>query len=136
MNDTTLLRFARGFALAAGLADFSTGVGLLVLPGFTLGAMGVKTPGAEALVYLQFVGAFVGAVGATYLLALASGRVDRLWAVFRLTTVFRVAAGSFVTWAYFSGQLEWRWLSVPATDLVIAGVQLWLLRREPVAQHG
>lgn len=133
MTDEKLRRFARGFALVAGLADFFTGAGLLVRPAFTLGAMGVATPGAEAMTFLQFVGAFVGAVGASYLVALASGRTDRLWAVFRVTTLFRFAAGTFVAVMVATGRLEWKWLSVTATDAIIAGVQLWLLAREPRA---
>lgn len=133
MTDEKRVRFARGFALVAGLADFFTGVGLLAWPAFTLGAMGVAVPGAEARTFVQFVGAFVGAVGASYLMALASRRVDRLWAVFRFTTLFRVAAGTFVAVMVATGRLEWKWLSVTATDAAIAGVQLWLLTREPRA---
>ena len=133
MTDEKLLRFARGFAWVAGLADFSTGAGLLVLPALTLRAMGVAAPGPEAMTYLQFVGAFVGAVGASYLVALASGRSDRLWAVFRVTTLFRFAAGTFVAAMVATGRLEWKWLSVTVTDVLIAAVQLWLLPREPRA---
>jgi len=131
MNDSSTLRFARLFAFAAGLADFSTGLGLLLLPGLTLRAMGVAAPTGEALVFLQFVGTFVWAVGASYLVALATRRTDRLWAVFRITTLFRFAAGTFVLVMVLTGKLEWRWLSVTVTDAAIAGVQLWLLPREP-----
>jgi hypothetical protein len=131
MNEHTTLRFARYFALGAGLADSATGLGLLGAPALTLRAMGVAAPTGEALVYLQFVGTFVGAVGASYLLALASRRTDRLWAVFRVTTLFRFAAGSFVLVMVATGKLEWPWLSVTVTDATIAGVQLWLLPREP-----
>ena len=135
MNDQQVVRLARGFGLAAGLMDFTTGVGLVAVPALTLHAMGVATPGAEALTFVRFVGAFVGAVGASYLVALASGRLDRLWAVFRVTTLFRVAAGSFVAWAVATGQLEARWLTVTATDIVIAAAQVWFAGREPKA-HG
>lgn len=133
MTEEKLLRFARGFAWAAGLADFFTGAGLLVVPAFTLGAMGVAVPGPEAMTFLQFVGAFVGAVGASYLVAVVSGRADRLWAVFRITTLFRFAAGTFVAVMVATGRLDWKWLSVTVTDGIIAGVQLWLLAREPRA---
>jgi hypothetical protein len=135
MNDLNLRRFARWFALAAGLMDLLTGIGLLALPVLTLRAMGAAAPGAEALVFLRFVGAFVGAVGASYLVALASRRDDRLWAVFRVTILFRLAAGGYVAAAVAGGALPAVWLSVTATDGVIAAVQVWLLRREPRA-HG
>jgi hypothetical protein len=131
MKATGPVRFARGFALLAGLGDFATGLGLLVAPGLTLRAMGVAAPTGDALTFLRFVGAFVGAVGASYLLALASRRDDRLWAVFRVTTLLRLAAGSFVGWAVATGKLEVRWLSVTLTDGAIAAVQVWLLRHEP-----
>lgn len=131
MNNEKLLRFARWFAVAAGGGDFLTGVGLVAAPTLTLGAMGVAVPGAEALVFLRFVGAFVGAVGASYWIALATRQPDRLWAVFRVTLVLRLSAGTFVLGAVATGALVWPWLSVTATDFLIAAVQLWLLGREP-----
>lgn len=131
MNDEKILRFARWFAVAAGGGDFLTGLGLVALPALTLGAMGVAAPGAEALVFLRFIGAFVGAVGASYWVALASRRPDRLWAVFRVTLVLRASAGTFVLGAVATGALAWPWLSVTATDFLIAAVQMWLLGREP-----
>lgn len=133
MNDENRIRFARGFALVAGAADFSTGAGLLFLPALTLRAMGVVAPAGDALTFLQFVGAFVGAVGASYLVGLGSRRLDRLWAVFRVTLLFRLAAGAFVAWAVWRGQLEVRWLSVTLTDVAVGVVQIWLLRHEPPA---
>jgi hypothetical protein len=134
MKAAATTRFARGFAAVAGLGDFATGCGLLLAPDLTLRAMGVAPRTGEALTFLQFVGAFVAAVGASYLLALASRRLDRLWAVFRVTTLFRLAVGSFVAWAVATGRLEPRWLAVTCTDGLIAGTQLWLLsRQEPTA---
>lgn len=124
-------RLVRGFAFAAGLMDFGTGSGLLVAPGFTLRAMQVSVPGPEALTFVQFVGAFVGAVGASYLLALLGRGCGRLWAVFRGTLVFRFAAGSFVAWAVVDGRLDARWLVVTATDFALVLVQLELLARQP-----
>lgn len=133
MNDSAVRLIARGLAGVAGSADFLTGVGLLAAPTLVLRAMSVAAPGAEALVFLRFVGAFVGAVGASYLLALATGRDDRLWAVFRVTLVFRLAAGGYVGVAVSGGSLAPAWLSVTVTDLLIAAGQVWLLRREPRA---
>ncbi len=133
MTESTRIRFARAFALAAGLADFATGVGLVALPDVTLGLMRVGPVGSEAQVFLRFVGVFVGCVGASYLAALAARRLDRLWAVFRITTLFRLAAGAFVAAMVAAGRLDWPWLSVTATDWTIAAVQLWLLAREPRA---
>lgn len=131
MNRLRILRFARVFAVLAGGGDLLTGIGLVLLPALTLAAMGVRVPGAEALVFVRFVGAFVGAVGASYWLALAQGAAERLRAVFRLTILFRLAAGGYVAAAVGTGMLEWPWLSVTATDFIIAAIQGWLLRNFP-----
>lgn len=120
---------AKALAATAGAMDFSTGVGLVALPGLTLACMGVATPGAEALVFLRWVGAFVGAVGASCLLALGRGGAGRLRGVFETTLVFRVAAGGYCGVAVAFGALETRWLAVTATDLALAAAQAWLLRR-------
>lgn len=121
---------AKALAAAAGAMDFSTGVGLVALPGLTLACMGVAAPGAEALVFLRWVGAFVGAVGASYLVALARGGRGRLRGVFETTLLFRAAAGGYCAAAVASGALEPRWLAVTATDLALAAAQGWLLRRK------
>lgn len=135
MTPAGLLRFARIFAALAGGGDLLTGLGLVAAPALTLAAMGVRVPGAEALVFVRFVGAFVGAVGASYWLALMHGSPERLRAVLRLTIPFRVAAGGYVAAAVVAGALEWPWLSVTATDFLIAAAQGWLLRRLPDGQE-
>lgn len=134
MNPTRFLRLARIFAALAGGGDLLTGLGLVAAPALTLAAMGVRVPGAEALVFVSFVGAFVGAVGASYLFALWNGAPERLRAVFRITVLFRLAAGGYVAAAVAAGRLEWPWLSVTATDFFIAAAQVWFLRRFP-ANH-
>ncbi len=133
MNLHRLLRVSRIFAALAGGGDLLTGLGLVAVPALTLAAMGVRVPGAEALVFVRFVGAFVGAVGASYWLALAHGSPERLRAVFRLTILFRLAAGGYVAAAVGTGTLEWPWLSVTTTDFILAGGQAWLLRQFPPA---
>lgn len=133
MKRHRFLRSARIFAALAGGGDLLTGAGLVLLPALTLTAMGVRVPGAEALVFVRFVGAFVGAVGASYWLALGHGSPERLRAVFRLTILFRLAAGGYVAAAVGTGALEWPWLSVTATDFIIAAIQGWLLRHFPEA---
>lgn len=121
---------ARWFALAAGAMDFATGAGLVFMPAFTLGAMGVAAPGAEALVFLGWVGAFVGAVGASYLATLARGDARRLRDLFVLTMLFRAAAGGYCAAAVLRGQLEPRWVVVAATDLALVAGQAWFLTRK------
>lgn len=125
----SLTRVARGLALVAGLLDAATGLGLVFAPVLVLGLMGVSAPGAEALVYLRWVGAFVAAVGASYLIALVAGGGARLRNVLEFTIGFRVAAGLFSAVAIARGWLAPVWVSVPATDFALAVVQGWMLRK-------
>lgn len=119
-------RFALVLAVAAGAMDFSTGLGLVVAPAWTLARMGVVPPTAEALIFVRFVGAFVGAVGATYLWAATAPRT-RLRPLLAFTLWPRGAAGVFTGIAVLTGALEPAWLSVTATDGALVFAQLWLL---------
>ena len=123
------LKLGRGLALVAGAMDAATGAGLVLLPTWTLRCMGVGAPGAEALVFLRWVGAFVGAVGLSYLVALARGGAGRLREVFVTTLLFRAAAGGFCAVAVASGALEARWITVALTDGALVAAHFWLLRR-------
>ncbi|MCU0792793.1 MAG: hypothetical protein MUE42_08095, partial [Opitutaceae bacterium] len=115
-------RLATLLAGVAGAMDAATGLGLVLLPGFTLRMMGVAAPTGDALVFLRWVGAFVGAVGASYLIALIRGGTMRLREVFVFTLVFRVAAGGYAAWAVASGALDWRWITVALTDGALVAV--------------
>jgi len=120
------------FAAIAGAADFCTGSGLVVAPVMTLRLMGVPPPDGD-LVFLRFLGAFVGAVGFSYLRALwrkcRTGNGALLHATFEITTLFRLAAGAVSTWLIVRGWLAPAWTSVPVTDFLLAGGQMWLLRQ-------
>ncbi len=122
-------RLAWWLALGAGGMDFCSGLGLAFAPAQVLPLMGVGVPGAEALIWLRWVGAFVWAVGASYLLALLLGGEVRLRTLLELTIPFRLSAGVFSTVAIASGWLSLGWISVPATDFALVATQVWLLRR-------
>lgn len=128
LNDMTSSRMAFWLALGAGAMDFSTGLGLVAAPAWTLVLMGVPVPGGEALLFVRFVGAFVWAVGASYLWASAAP-ARRLRVVFGATIWFRVAAGAFTGAAVGHGDLAPGWLAVTATDWALVGAQLWLLAK-------
>jgi hypothetical protein len=128
MKPTLLEKTARGLALIAGLLDFSTGLGLVFQPALMLRLMQAGPVGAEAETYLRFTGVFVGLVGFSYLWGLAGGPA-RLRAVLALTAWFRLAVGVFSAWAVATGRLTPAWSSVPATDLLLAAAQAWLLWR-------
>ena len=123
------VRLARLLALIAGLLDLGVGLGLAILPSKVLPLMRVPLPAEQAQVYLRFVGAFVTAVGASYLLALVRGGVAQLRNILEFTIPFRLAAGLFSGVAIACGWLALSWASVPVTDLAFIGIQLWLLTK-------
>jgi hypothetical protein len=122
-------RLAQWFALIAGSMDLLTGVGLVFLPELTLRVMQVAPLDAEALVFFRWVGAFVGSVGASYFWALARGGEARLRTVFEITALCRLFVGLFSAWSVIQGSLSLAWISVPVTDLALAGAQVWLLKK-------
>lgn len=116
-------------ALGAGALDFGTGLGLVTAPGLMLRLMGAGTLAAEPTIYLRWIGAFVAAVGFSYLWALGRRDVALLRHVLELTIFFRLAAGAYSAWAVASGALPLAWVSVPLTDFFLAATQTWLVRR-------
>jgi len=124
----TPTRLARWLLLGAGTMDAATGLGLSLAPAATLALMGVVPPDGDALVFLRWVGAFVGAVGATYLWGWLHAR-RLLRPVLELTMIFRLAAGVFSAVAIARGWLTPAWLSVPVTDLALVGAQVVLLAK-------
>ena len=81
--------------------------------------------------FVRFIGAFVFAVGATYLFGVVGSSAVRLRHLLQFTLFPRAAAGGFVTCALVSGWLAWPWASVAGTDLGLVAVQGWLLAHEP-----
>ena len=115
-------------ALAGGM-DAITGPWLVFAPASALAAMRVDAePDA---IFLSFVGAFVGTVGWSYLWALQRwlrhGDVAFLRAVWRVTILFRLAAGSYCATQIALDNLAVGWISVPLTDFALAAAQTWLL---------
>jgi hypothetical protein len=129
MNANRATHLAVVLAWFAGAADFMTGLGLVLRPALVLQLMGASPVPAETQVFLRFVGAFVGAVGLTYLIAAWRRERAQLKSVLELTIVFRLAAGGFAATAIGLGWLESAWTSVPATDLTLAALQGWLLAK-------
>lgn len=128
MSESGQTVLASRLAVLAGGMDLGTGIGLVCAPHWTLAAMGVPLPGGEAMEFLRFAGVFVGCVGASYFLGLWRGP-QALREVFRLTVLFRAAAGAFVALAVARGVWALPWTMVTLTDWTIAAAQLWILRR-------
>ena len=125
MNSTQL---ARWLALGAGALDGAMGASLVVEPAVTLRTMGISVPGAEALLFVRFVGVLVAAVGASYLWAWWRP-VERLRVVLGATIFFRVATGSYTGVAVLLGSLPRAWGQVALADSALIAAQAWLLAK-------
>lgn len=130
----SLPRGVAGFALTVGLCDAATGLALIAAPVWTLGRMGIAAAPAEP-VFVRWIGAFVLAVGLSYLypfLLRASGSArlgERLATVFEVATLARGLVAVVAGGAIAGGLLERAWLGVPLFDAAVAAVQIVLLRR-------
>jgi hypothetical protein len=124
-----VLPHGRLFCLLAGTCDLATGVLLMLDPRSTLVLLGIADPLAVP-VHLRLVGAFVAAVGLSYLypfLTPQSGR--RLPVVVEVTALVRAVVATFVTAAVATGAMVPGWLWVAAFDGGLAALQLVLLGR-------
>ena len=114
----------RTITLLAGAMDLCTGILLMVNPRFTCRLMGLPT--LSEVGFLPFVGAFVTAVGSSYLWGLWRRQLRSTW---ELTALVRFIIGVFVTISVASGTLATGWLTVAATDLGLALLQSIFLRK-------
>ena len=124
-------RFHRFYQLAAGACDTATGLLLIFFPAFTLRRMGIREI-PEALVFVSFIGAFVFAVGISYLAFSRLPRSARGVAIaetaWLITGLERGCVGLFVAWACVRHSLEWAWITVSVVDLTLATFQIWACR--------
>lgn len=119
------------YAALAGLCDATTGILLVFTPVLALRLMRIEAVPAD-LVHVRFVGAFVGAVGLSYLVPLAFARGVRRNELLRgqmlTTTLIRLSVAAYSGYAVAAGLLERAWISVPLSDLALASIQIALLR--------
>jgi hypothetical protein len=129
-------KFTLIFTLMAGVMDTVSGLMLVFLPTFTLRLMFIPAIYTD-MIFIQFVGAFVLAVGSSYLIGLWSVVRGKLWSelrvVWKITAFVRLVICLFCSFAILSGRLEPSWISVPATDGLMAAFQFWWIasRRFP-----
>lgn len=125
-------QLAATYTAVAGGIDALMGPWLVFAPASALAAMGAEPEFGEDLLFVSFVGAFVGAVGWSYLWALwrwlRRGDTVFLRAVWRVTILLRLAAGSFVVAQLALDNLDLGWFGVPLADFLFAGIQFSLLR--------
>lgn len=132
MEDGTLTvgKFPVWLSLLAGAMDTATGVFLIAAPALTLNLMGLSGETAPTA-YLQFIGAFVFAIGSLYLWGFCLLARKRLleWRVIWIATAWaRFCVGITVGFLILIGRLPVMWISVPLADLGLAMVQVLYLR--------
>jgi hypothetical protein len=120
------------YQLVTGASDTFTGALLIAAPLFTLRRMGLSVPD-NALPFISFIGAFVLAVGLTYLygalLLRREGRLARLETVWLVTAIIRGSVAVFVIAAVLNASLASGWLTIAAFDGVCVVIQALGLRR-------
>lgn len=124
-------RILLAYQLVAGLSDATTGALLIAAPMFTIRMMGLAVP-QDAAPILSFIGAFVLAVGLSYLygaLLVRNCDAPRLEAVWLLTALIRSSVAIFVLAAVVSGTLAPEWLTIAVFDGICALIQARGLRK-------
>ena len=121
------------FCAIAGSGDAATGLLLVSAPALVLRLLGIAHADGESLVFLRFVGVFVGCVGLAYfypwLMRDRLRRAGRVVAAFEITAGFRLAVALFLGVAVAAGALDLPWVTVGVYDAVVGLVQLGLLAR-------
>ena len=133
------MKGARLFCAIAGGGDAATGLLLVAAPALVLRILGIAHPDGS-LVFLRFVGVFVGCVGLSYLYPwlLRDGfrRAGRVAAAFEITAGVRLAVALFLGVAVAAGALELPWATVGVYDAVVGLVQIGLLARGEAGHVG
>ena len=120
------------YLLLAGSCDGVSGVLLVAAPLMALRLMGVTTMPLEP-VYMQWIGAFVFAVGFSHFIPFLSRDPAtfsrRAISILEITAFMRLVIGTFAGISILRGALGAEWISVPLTDLSLAAAQIILLAR-------
>lgn len=115
-----------GFQATAGFCDTLTGILLILLPSFALQLMGVRQPIAEPI-FVSFIGAFVLAVGLSYLLFILPPHnaydLAAVRAAWLITGLVRLCVATFVLAACLARRLDPAWLTVAMVDYCVAAFQ-------------
>lgn len=115
MNKREIIKW---WSVGAGSMDAITGLLLIVAPAMVLRLLGIAQLAAESLIFLNWVGVFVMAVGLSYGIAL-TGRA-RGEAVWMFTGLVRILVAVFLTIRVVTGAMEPAWLLVAASDGLVA----------------
>ena len=118
MNKREIIKW---WSVGAGGMDAVTGLLLIGFPLLILRLLRIAPLSADALIFLNWVGVFVLAVGLSYGLAL-TGRA-RGEAVWMFTGLVRILVAAFLSIRVITGAMEPAWLLVAASDGLVAAGQ-------------
>lgn len=120
------IKFLHLWSIAVGAMDAITGLLLVVSPTLLLRWLQVPPFDLTALVFLSWMGVFIGSVGLSYGLVLRGNREGETVWIF--TGTIRTLVAIFVIMKIIVGELPMPWALVAATDGMVAIGQFVLLR--------
>jgi hypothetical protein len=129
MTSAALTRFARWLLLATGVGDLGAGVTLAIAPLAGLSLAGLTMPEGDATAYLRWVGVFAAAVGAVYLRGGLQANAFRIRETLVVTLIFRMAVGTYATFAVLRGWLAPAWSAVAIANVGLVVLQAGLLAK-------
>ncbi len=119
-------KFMQVWSLAVGSMDACTGLLLIFAPVMVLQLMRVPPVDQSSLVFLSWMGVFIGSVGLSYGLVFRGNReAETVWI---FTAIVRVMVAVFLILKISTGVLPIAWSLVAATDGLVAFTQFLILR--------
>lgn len=106
--------------------DALTGLLLIFSPAAVLQLLGIRTPSAEALTYVSWIGVFVMSVGFSYGLVFLKRRHGE--AVWAFTAAVRMFVAVFLTVQVLNDVMEKAWMLVAVSDAAVGLLQVITLR--------
>jgi len=115
----------------AGLGDALAGVSLLAVPDWTLSFFQTTPP--MKMIFIRYLGVFVGMVGVTYFYGLITswrrGEWQTMRTVWEISALFRIAVAIFLSFSVGFEYLPFNWTIVVGVDLAWATIQTTLILR-------
>lgn len=116
------------WSAGVGLMDLCTGLVLIFAPGLVFSVFGMSVD-EPAMDFVNWVGAFVFAVGLSYAWALSRESLPVVW---KITGLVRSVIAVFLIGKVCAGSMPANWLGVAACDGFVALVQFVVLWRRKI----
>ena len=116
------------WSAAVGLMDLCTGLVLIFAPGLVFSVFGMSVDEA-AMDFVNWVGAFVFAVGLSYAWALSRESLPIVW---KITGLVRSVIAVFLIGKVLAGSMPVNWLGVAVCDGFVAVTQFVVLWRRRI----